>query len=62
MSCDAEYICRDCSHGFEQDFADRGIKPPICPCGSDDVLPADEFRENEAANAEEARAESWRLL
>lgn len=54
------YICLGCLYGFDQDFLDRGTTP-ICPeCGSDEVLPYDEFQENERINAEEVELESWR--
>ncbi len=59
MSCDPEYICLICLQGFDQPFKDRGRRRPKCPCGSDEVLPYEDYQENEAINAQEQWAESW---
>ena len=56
-----DYICTACFYGFDQDFWDRGLRPicPLCESGND-VLPYEDFRENERINAQEAYDESWR--
>jgi len=59
MSCDGLYICLDCYERFDQLFNERGLKPPICPCGSDNVMNYEAYQENELLNEQEKWAESW---
>lgn len=59
---DPTYICLGCLHGFDQDFLDRGSRP-ICPqCDSDEILPYEDFQENERINSQAAYDESWRQI